>query len=219
MTLHFSCCDDRRRAALLGHASLNGIDDLEVGDLDVNQLDAADAQLYQTLPPSRREVLRWQRRLTLTFVNPLTGAQKAALGNESIVIEGGTRVRDVRISVLDKGATTITLRTSVAGDFSRYRVRLVRSRSDPRPPSGFDPVLASIDFSFKVDCPTDFDCRAGHTCLRGAPDEPSHRLPGQGLRQLPPAHPRPDGPAGAGLAGTEPGRSGRGAGGGAGLCG
>src|SRR5439155_2806963 len=36
------------------------------------------------------------------------------------------------------------------------------------PPNGFDQVLSSITFSFKVNCPSDFDCKPQRVC----PDEP-----------------------------------------------
>jgi hypothetical protein len=50
------------------------------------------------------------------------------------------------------------------GDFSRYVLRLVASPADDRPPDGIDPALADVEFSFKADCPSDFDCRVEHTC-------------------------------------------------------
>ena len=34
------------------------------------------------------------------------------------------------------------------------------SPTNPSPPPGFDPQLSSIDFSFKVDCPSEFDCQS-----------------------------------------------------------
>ncbi|HYX41652.1 MAG TPA: hypothetical protein VE821_08145, partial [Pyrinomonadaceae bacterium] len=36
------------------------------------------------------------------------------------------------------------------------------------PPDGFDPILSAVDFSFKVACPSEFDCRTEQTC----PPEP-----------------------------------------------
>lgn len=44
------------------------------------------------------------------------------------------------------------------GDFSVYQLRLV-STSGPYPPPGYDPVLSNLELNFKVDCPTDADCR------------------------------------------------------------
>jgi hypothetical protein len=174
-TLTFACCDERRRAALLGHPTLNGIDDLRVDDLVFAELDADDQARYGQLPASRRAELLWQRKLTIRFVNPLTPTQ-AGIGADQVRIEGGSRVRGIGLALLAPaaaGSSELALRTTAAGDFSRYTLRLIRSVTDPAPPAGIDPVLAQIDFSFKVDCPSDFDCRAAHVCLRRPAAEPA----------------------------------------------
>ncbi len=171
MSLLFACCDERRRAALLGHSSLNGIDDLRVESLAAADLDAVEQAEQLQLPPNRRAELLWQRRLTLRFVNPLTGPQ-LGLTSEQVQIEGGARVRGISALVLSAGGQEIVLKASMAGDFSRYTLRLVRSSTDDRPPLGFDPILSRIDFSFKVNCPSEFDCRDAHVCLRPAAVEP-----------------------------------------------
>jgi hypothetical protein len=174
--LRFSCCDELRRNAIAGHATLNAIDYLEVGDLAPGQLAPAEQAEYAALPPGVRDQLLWQRRLTVHFVNPLTAAQAAAIDGETVRIDGGERIRGIRVRVLPPnpagGSTNVVLATSVAGDFSRYVMRLARSATDPRPPEDFDPILSEVAFSFKVDCPSEFDCRRGHVCLRTPPDEP-----------------------------------------------
>jgi hypothetical protein len=45
------------------------------------------------------------------------------------------------------------------GDFSTYTLRIVNSLGSFCPPDGFDLLLSSIDFSFKIDCPSKFDCK------------------------------------------------------------
>ena len=129
----YACSDERRRTAVEGHSTLNAIAFLEVG---------TD-----------------QTELTLHFVNPLTAEQLAGLTSETIEIRGGERIRDVSVEVLGTGEDEAQLRATPAGDFSRYELALVRSPTDPRPPPGFDPVLSTVSFSFKVDCESDFDCR------------------------------------------------------------
>ena len=171
-TLRFACCDELRRTSLRGHPTLNGIDGLLVEDLDVSQLNRADTKTYNARPPSSRDEVRWQKRLTIEFVNPLTPQQRGGIKPEMIQIEGGERIRDLRAAVISIGASSAVLYASAAGDFSQYTLRLVRSDRDPWPPAGFDPALAHIDFSFKVDCPSDFDCRAGHVCRRAKSAEP-----------------------------------------------
>lgn len=104
---------------------------------------------------------------------------------DDVVIEGGVRVTPVRVTaagradLLAVGVLSATdqpvvdallpvdrrralvVRTDSSGDFSTYVVRFV-------PPSGlaanFDPILSSAGFSFKVDCPSDFDCRTDIAC-------------------------------------------------------
>ena len=68
----------------------------------------------------------------------------------------------------DDLADILVVRTDARGDFSPYTLTL----SDPPVPEGevegeplqddphFEPTLASLSFSFKVECPTDFDCKA-----------------------------------------------------------
>ena len=62
----------------------------------------------------------------------------------------------------------LTVEVEEAGDFSIYTLSLVRGPHDPNPPDEIDPRLAAIDFSFKVECPSDFDCAPKHIC----PPEP-----------------------------------------------
>ena len=70
-----------------------------------------------------------------------------------------------------------------------------RRRAATPPPAGFDPLLAEVEFSFKVECPSDFDCAPPCTCPPERPPRAADRLPRQGLREVPPAHARPDGAA------------------------
>ncbi|MCL4798486.1 MAG: putative baseplate assembly protein [Burkholderiales bacterium] len=162
--MRYFCCDRFRRNAVDAHATLNAIDYLEVADLAPTELDAAELAEYNALPANERDRLLWQRKLTLHFVNPLTPQHVAGLSPQTIRITGGERIRDIRIDVLALGADAAALRAAVAGDHSRYRLALVRSASDPRPPQDFDPILSTVEFSFKVDCPSEFDCRPAVAC-------------------------------------------------------
>ena len=140
--------------------ALNGIDFLEVADLAPGELDADEAAEYASLPVAERDRLLWERRLSVAFVNPLTpstgGTDAGALR-----ISGGERLdsRNIGVAVLAVGADGVVVRATRSGDFSTYRLSLVASALDATPPAGFDPLLSAVDFSFKVDCPSDFDCR------------------------------------------------------------
>jgi hypothetical protein len=162
----FFCCSDHRRAALQKEPALNGIDFLEVSDLDPSDLDPAEAAEYALLPAKQRDRLLWQRKLTVFFVNPLLAAHLSALDAANLRIEGGERPdsRSIALTVLATSPGSIVLRASQRGDFSLYRLRIVRSAADLRPPDVFDPLLAAVDFSFKVECPSEFDCLAPQVC-------------------------------------------------------
>jgi hypothetical protein len=145
----YFCCDELRRAALAdpsqNPSGLNGIDFLEVLDHDA---------------PSK--VMR-QRLLELHFVNDLTGGP---LATTNVRIEGGERITDVTVTNVTPGPGTsvLTVEVNHPGDFSVYTLRLVQDVQHPQPPPGYDPVLSAIEFSFKVECPTDFDCKPKCVC-------------------------------------------------------
>ncbi|WP_437674821.1 putative baseplate assembly protein [Sorangium sp. So ce131] len=160
-----SCRVDERRKRLFGNADWNGIDFLDVSDD--------------------------QRSLCVHFF----GKPPENVTTSNVRIEGGRRIRDVRaVSVeIDRShdperddCLRITL--DRAGDFSVYRLCLVE-RVDPaqrgegeggsgeeapwRPLSGIDPRYACIDFSFKIDCPSELDCKTKPPCpppVRPAPE-------------------------------------------------
>jgi hypothetical protein len=157
----YFCCDERRRAAVQAHPTLNGIDFLEVAD---DPSDPVDAR---------------QRTLFVHFVKPLA---PGALATQNVRIEGGQRIDKVtvvRVTTVELGspplsppagadARVLDVDVDTPGDFSAYTLRLVKDSSTGDPPAGFDQVLSSIAFSFKVNCPSDFDCKSERVC----PDEP-----------------------------------------------
>jgi Baseplate J-like protein len=172
------CCDQRRRAAVAKHPTLNGIDTLEV----------IDSALPDTDP------LR-QRTLLLTFLKPIT---PTALTAEQVVIGGGERMRDPAVTWVARATPlpaelyasaeaavakvvanlpdpdrVLVIRTARAGDFSPYRLRLRGSAKDETPPDPFDVRLAEIGFSFKVDCPSDLDCRPASACPAESAPKPA----------------------------------------------
>jgi hypothetical protein len=164
----YHCCDELRRNAVDAHPTLNGIDYLEVLD--------NDAPTFE---------LR-QRTLFVRLLKPVP----AGFGTENVRIEGGERVRDIDIewvapasappgsvsaaeqalyAALPEPDHVLLVRTDRYGDHSSYTLRLVRSALDALSPPSFDPRLCAVDFSFKVECPSDFDCRHSTDC----PEEPT----------------------------------------------
>lgn len=149
----YRCCNDRRREKVREHKALNGIDFLEVID------------------SGQPGDLTRQRSLSLHFIKPVaSGTLKAA----NFRIEGGERIRN--IAVLEPTTQTspqvFTIQVSSPGDFSTYTLRIVTGAGQPEPPAGFDPQLSAVDFSFKVECPTDFDCRETVVCPPAPRSEP-----------------------------------------------
>lgn len=161
--MKYHCCDRFRRNAVDAHPTLNGMDYLEVLDRDL---------------PETHEFR--QRTLFLHFLKPIAG-----LNRDNLRLTGGDRVRDVAIEWAQVGVPTpaaltadesalltalphpdrvLVIRTDSTGDRSTYQLRLVRSPLDDRVPVDFDPQLAEIDFSFKVECESDFDCKVEHQC-------------------------------------------------------
>ncbi len=161
--MKYYCCDRLRRNAVAAHPTLNGLDYLEVLDRDLPE------------PHPFR-----QRTLFLHFLKPIAG-----LNRDNLRLSGGDRVRNVQIEWAEPGVPApvaltaeeatllaalpdedhvLVIRTDSTGDRSTYRLQLVRSPSDDRVPDGFDPQLAEIELSFKVECDSEFDCKPEHLC-------------------------------------------------------
>ena len=144
--MKYFCCDKLRRNAIEGTA-LNGIDFVEV--LDRDAVVEADRQRF----------------LLLHFVNDLA---PASLTRDNICISGGERIANIVILDAISGvapiANVVTVEVDQPGDFSLYRLSIVHDADHPEPPGGIDPMLASIDFSFKVECPTELDCKPRRDC-------------------------------------------------------
>lgn len=154
-------CDPRRRervlAAIAEGMAINGIDFLEVLDREA----PADTPA--------------QRTLLLRFLD-----SAPALGLDNLELTGGERITGIGIdwitpadapdpALAEAGLIAwlgglpapeqvLVLRTSSSGDYAQYRLRLTASPGALAPPAGIDPVLSEIAFSFKVECPSDFDC-------------------------------------------------------------
>jgi hypothetical protein len=164
MDTQLYCPDETRKALVREAGTLNGIDFLEVLDHDA----PAGSPPQQTL-------------LVHTFL------PAAGLDAQHVRIDGGVRISPVRVvwahpadavpgallnaaeqaylAALPQPERVLVVRTDTPGDFSRYTLRLILSPTQPDlPPAGFDALLASVEFSFKVDCPSDFDCQHVHVC-------------------------------------------------------
>ena len=124
------------------------------------------------------------------------------------------------VDAVDDLPRTLVVRTDGARRFlDLHAAPSSPSSGSDQPPAGFDPKLSSIEFSFKVECPSDFDCAQHAACPPAPRAQPGHRLSRQGLPGLPPPDARPAEPARAGLDRTLGRRSRHDAGRAARLCG
>lgn len=136
------CCDDVRRIEVGKHPTIVGIDFLEV---------SSD-----------------QHRLFVHFVPAAPGVTKVSvppgITSSHCKITGGERIASIRIlgTAYQDNMLVVTvdddgLSPNGVGDFSFYRFELIGIVE-------LDPTLASVDFSFKRECPTDFDCKPIRSC-------------------------------------------------------
>ncbi len=156
----YHCCDQRRLDVIRNLGTTNGIDFVEVLD----RAAPAGVPRQQTL-----------------FVRLLRDG--FSLNPENLTITGGERIPEVDIvwcapaddlppeaepglvDTVSEPALTLVVRTESAGDFSQYTLSIVSGLGSHLAPADFDPRLASIEFSFKVECPADFDCAEVDQCV------------------------------------------------------
>jgi Baseplate J-like protein len=163
----YQCCDEKRKAAVLGNPTLNGIDYLEVLGFDAEPLGLQPQTILMVrclkaapgaLTPNNVIIAGGESitNITATFVTPA-----------STPPPGMTAAQKNYFTSLPGAAEILLIGTSTAGDFSPYTLRLVNSATqateDPfevtEALTGFDPQLAEVEFSFKVECPPFFDCK------------------------------------------------------------
>ncbi len=130
------CLDDRRRHEVR-RRHRNGLDYLEVSD---DQL-----------------------KLTVYFL----GFAPEGLTRDNVRITGGRRIRDIRVTDVEicpqvdpELDNCMVVTVDKPGDFSTYTLCLVNLPDD----APFDPRYRCLDFSFKVACPTDLDCKTTPVC-------------------------------------------------------
>jgi hypothetical protein len=181
----YSCCHENRRAAIVGNPTLNGIDYLELAD---------DTLLPSSSPPQQTLLVYClkQAPTDLTPANILIDGGESITGITAAWVLAAstgwpappaTATHDEikYFNGLSNPGQILVIRTSVAGDFSPYTLRLVNNASTAAQDSfevtevlsPFDPQLAEVTFSFKIDCPPYFDCKpAPSNCAPAAPTPP-----------------------------------------------
>ncbi len=159
MATQYRCKNRRRIQEIIGKPGFNGIDYLEVS------ADQKTLRVYCVNPIA----LPFTGTAVITGGARVRGATLVEGGADGpqVVIEG-----DLRVTGVTAGGRVITATVNQPGDFSSYTLRLIASPADLRPPAGFDRQLSEVVFSFKVDCPSDFDCRTVADCPPQTTPEP-----------------------------------------------
>jgi hypothetical protein len=152
------CENEYRREAVRSDRKLCGLDYLEVR--------APQATLTSNRPLTTECTL---------IVHLLGKAPRGArkLDQKNVVIEGGSRISDIQVVKATSSFSndpefddTLEVVVDRVGDFSTYTLRVVEpdSQGRPHPHPSFDPRYDSLDFNFKVDCPSDLDCFTAPQC-------------------------------------------------------
>ena len=178
MSMIYYCHNKRRGEEVDDHATINGIRYLEVLDQEAIPLSS---------PRQQTLLVRCYKALP------------ASLNKDNVQIIGGTRITNIKVewarrasdaaslqtgglinsdekayfSALEKPEEVLLVRTEAAGDFSVYTLKLRESPTSKKPPTDFDPVLSEVSFSFKVECPSDFDCEPQEEYPPKEYDQPS----------------------------------------------
>lgn len=139
LTRAYACKDKQRRAALQKHATLMGIDYLEVSE------DQHEISIY-FVPGEDEDKIVIPEDLT----------------PRNVEITGGVRITGVRVTGIRYEPDRLIVEVdgdpeSGVGDFSTYTLSLVNV-------DDLDPLFSKVAFSFKVGCLTEFDCEPEREC-------------------------------------------------------
>lgn len=162
----YQCCNENRKAAVLGNPILNGIDYLEVLDHDAIPLDSPRQQTLLVHCLNVAPAGLTPGNVILAGGESVTAIEVEWIGVAAAPPPQATAKESAYLTALADAAKTLVIRTDKAGDFSPYTLRLVNNGSQAREDTfeitetltGFDPELAEVEFSFKVECGPDFDC-------------------------------------------------------------
>ncbi len=139
-----------RRQYLLSSTSWNGIDYVEVASAD------------QTLLRVHfLNVVSVRGTLGTTYASPVASPLQSAGAPAPVTITGGEVITTIEVEPVIDGPTSwsadsegrpiLTLRVAAPGDFSTYQLTVTSAV--------LDPYFATVPFSFKANCPSDFDCQ------------------------------------------------------------
>ncbi|HEY5306876.1 MAG TPA: putative baseplate assembly protein, partial [Casimicrobiaceae bacterium] len=165
--MKYFCCEQQRLEIIKLSGSANAIEFLEVRDhLEPVQDQRQRTLFVRLLRPGfaltpDNVLIDGGERLSVVPVEWVAAADNLPAGTNPALVDG-----------IDDLPRTLVVRTTVFGDFSTYTLHLRASSGSADPPGGFDPKLSDIEFSFKVECPSDFDCAQQTPCPPDLPAKP-----------------------------------------------
>ena len=147
-----ACSTQRRRELVQRQLSFNGLDYLEVS--------------------------QDQRLLTVYFIDK----SPVSVTSDQVKIHGGQSIRNIKVTQVKMVRSEqleyddyMEVSVDKPGDFSTYTLSVSTGDEGEksRSPGQLDPYYSSLDFSFKVDCPSDLDCLQDTDCPEPERDEPA----------------------------------------------
>ena len=91
-------------------------------------------------------------------------AASQATTTADVPCEPITLAEETYFGALPDAENVLVMRTDTVGDFATYTLLLLASSPGMNQATAFDPQLSEVAFSFKVECPSDFDCRVETVC-------------------------------------------------------
>ncbi len=172
----YACCNTNRKSAVLGNPTLNGLDFLEVLDLEAIPLGLPRQQtlvLHLLKAPASTITTK---NILITGGESITGITAAWVATPSTLANPLPFTPPVPLTAeatayftgLQDAANVIIVGTSETGDFSSYTLQLVNDAGTASLDTfdfsaaltGFDPQLTELCFSFKIECGPNFDCES-----------------------------------------------------------
>jgi len=182
MATQYYCKNEKRRELVDQHQTLNGLDYLEVLDRrapagvprqinllvrflkSVPALQDIEVEIKGGVRVTPVKVL-WFHKASEFSPNP---AYDSVPPNTLV-----TKKERILFSLLPNPDQVLVVRTDSNGDYSKYTLQVLIAESCVNPPA-LDPQLSELEFSFKVECPSRFDCKEDRVCP--APSYPQPRI-------------------------------------------
>ena len=150
-----ACRDAQRRADLLAHPVLNGIDFVEYVQRPLD-------------PHPHVLVVHFLKDLPDAPYSDPDGAYDLTNHPEWVQLQGGTRIVGLKVLAVTLAAPCLEIAVDSQGDFSRYWLSLGWSLqpdgSLQRQTPALDARFSRAPLDFRIDCPSEFDCRQEDFC-------------------------------------------------------